>query len=30
LIAARFHHELQFEKHVEDAIAFLKSVRSGA
>jgi peroxiredoxin Q/BCP len=30
LIAARFHHELQFEKHVDDAIVFLKSVRSGA
>ena len=26
-IAARFHHELLFEKHVDDAIAFMKKVR---
>jgi peroxiredoxin Q/BCP len=26
-IVARFHHELRFEKHVDDAIEFLKSVR---
>jgi peroxiredoxin Q/BCP len=26
-IVARFHHELQFERHVDDAIAYLKSVR---
>lgn len=26
-IVARFHHELMFEKHVDDALAFLKSVR---
>jgi peroxiredoxin Q/BCP len=25
-IVARFHHELMFEKHVDDALAFLKSV----
>ena len=29
-IAARFHHELMFEKHVDDAIAFMKTVRRGA
>lgn len=29
-IAARFHHELLFEKHVDDAIAYIKSVRQGA
>jgi peroxiredoxin Q/BCP len=29
-IVARFHHELMFEKHVDDAIAYLKSVRKGA
>ncbi|HEY2734097.1 MAG TPA: peroxiredoxin [Polyangiales bacterium] len=29
-IAARFHHELMFEKHIDDAIAFLKSVGSPA
>jgi peroxiredoxin Q/BCP len=29
-IAARFHHELMFEKHVDDAIAFMKSVQRGA
>jgi peroxiredoxin len=28
-IAARFHHELMFEKHVDDAIAFLKALRKG-
>jgi peroxiredoxin Q/BCP len=28
-IAARFHHELAFEKHVDDALAFLKSVSRG-
>jgi peroxiredoxin Q/BCP len=27
IIVARFHHELMFEKHVDDAIAFLKSVQ---
>jgi peroxiredoxin Q/BCP len=27
IIAARYHHELSFEKHVDDAIAYLKSVR---
>ena len=27
LIAARFHHELRFERHVDDALAFLKKVR---
>jgi peroxiredoxin Q/BCP len=26
-VAARFDHELRFEKHVEDAIDYLKSVR---
>jgi peroxiredoxin Q/BCP len=26
-IVARFHHELLFEKHVDDAIAYLKSAR---
>jgi peroxiredoxin Q/BCP len=29
-IAARFHHELQFERHVDDALAFLRSVQAGA
>lgn len=29
-IAARFHHELLFEKHVDDAVTFMKSVRRGA
>ena len=29
-IAARFHHELLFEKHVDDAIAFMRSVLQGA
>jgi peroxiredoxin Q/BCP len=29
-IAARFHHELMFEKHVDDALAFLKAVRKNA
>jgi thioredoxin-dependent peroxiredoxin len=27
-IVARFHHELRFEKHVDDAIAFLQAVRA--
>ena len=27
LIAARIHHELRFERHVEDAVTFLKKVR---
>jgi len=27
IIAARFHHELRFERHVEDALTFMKKVR---
>jgi peroxiredoxin Q/BCP len=26
-IVARFHHELQFERHVDDALAYLRTVR---
>lgn len=29
-IVERFHHELQFERHADDAIAFLKTVRGRA
>jgi peroxiredoxin Q/BCP len=29
-IVARFHHELRVEKHVDDAIAYLKTVRGRA
>lgn len=28
-IVARFHHELRFEKHADDAVAFMKKVRAG-
>jgi thioredoxin-dependent peroxiredoxin len=28
MIVARFHHELLFEKHVDDALGFMKSARS--
>jgi peroxiredoxin Q/BCP len=28
VIVARFHYELRFEKHVDDALAYLKSVRA--
>lgn len=29
-LVARFHHELRFEKHVDDALAFMKKVRDRA
>ena len=29
LIVARFHHELRFEKHADEALAFMKKVRGG-
>jgi len=28
-IAARFHHELQFERHVDDVLTYLRSVQRG-
>jgi len=29
-IVARFHHELRFERHVDDAVTFMKKVRGAA
>jgi thioredoxin-dependent peroxiredoxin len=29
-LVARFHHELRFEKHIDDALAFMKRVRARA